>query len=135
MKLYTSDGSRVWSGDDWAANDMLANDIMRDDNFYASRSFVVAGIELFPVHISGYYSEPFFSGWPGVGYSPAPFSMKAFIDKSGQVYRPAFTFYVDNNTGSQYRGANAKTYLVEVYDVPARAISRAESKYHPQEEK
>ena len=44
--------------------------------------------EYAPVFIRGNYAAPVFSGWPGVGYSSAPFKMKAYIDGRGNLYRP-----------------------------------------------
>ena len=44
--------------------------------------------EFAPVFMRGDYAAPVFSGWPGVGYSSTPFTMKAYIDGRGNLYRP-----------------------------------------------
>ena len=36
--------------------------------------------------LRGHYSCRVFNGWPGVGVSPAPFSMKCYIDSTGTIY-------------------------------------------------
>ena len=41
---------------------------------------------LAPVFLRGNCGAPVFSGWPGVGYSPASFKMKAYIDSVGNIY-------------------------------------------------
>ena len=42
--------------------------------------------EYSPVFVRGSYGCPIFSGWPGVGTSPADFSMKAYVDDKGIIY-------------------------------------------------
>ena len=39
-----------------------------------------------PVLIQAGHGCPLFSNWPGVGYSPAAFKMKAYIDDQGTAY-------------------------------------------------
>ncbi len=122
--LYTRNGEKVFGNGSWQPNLMVGDNIIHDKQFYTMSFCVVNGIMLYPVTVKGHWSAHFFEGWPGVGYSPVPFKMKAFVDNLGQVWRPAYTFYVDDDTGSQYRAKNAKTYLVPVAGVPDRAITR-----------
>ena len=122
--LYTRNGEKVFVDGNWQPNPMLGDNIVHDKQFYTMTSCVVNGVKLFPIAVKGYWDAAYFEGWPGVGYSRAPFSMKAFVDETGQVWRPAFTFYIDEETGSHHRAKNAKTYLVPVKNVPNNAITK-----------
>ena len=132
-KLYSHDGSRIWkSTEDWRSTGWFENPvsvpklIFQDSSFYRIPVVEIAGMRLHPVHVSGYHDASYFSGWLGVGYSPAPFSMKAFQDDDGKVYRFGCTFYIDTITGhhelSDHDKQAVNVYLVEVYDIPTDCI-------------
>ena len=129
-KLYSYDGSKIWNSGNWEENSLsVPKSIFHDSNFYTQPIVNILGMQLHPVEVSGYHNASYFSGWLGVGYSPAPFSMKAFQNETGQVYRIGCTFYIDTITGQHFLSDHDKNslnvYLVEVYDIPTDCIKPA----------
>ena len=98
----------VYTPSAWVQNPYQAD--FSDEIFYSGKVQVINDLELTPIHVHGNCMEQFFNGsWPGISYSQVPYTMKAFQDQNGRVYRP---------------GANHTGYLVEVANVPTRAIKQ-----------
>lgn len=62
---------------------------LHDKPFYGTSQLIVGDLALVPVHVTGNCMLSHFSGWPGVAYSQHDFTMKAFRDQNGNIYRPA----------------------------------------------
>jgi hypothetical protein len=94
--------------------------IFLDDIFYTYRLVVIGNLELTPIYVTGEYGYPWFNGWPGIGPSPAPYKMKAYIDAQGNIYRPPSDYEKRFNR-----------HIIKVSGIPSRAIVISpSSKYH-----
>jgi len=110
-----------------------------DKIFYSGEPQVVDGKQYFPVTVSGIFGDPWFAAWPGIGPSPASFTMKAYADENGNIYRPdgprdelrygqlQRRGYSPEEITEYYVGRKRHTRKVRA-EIPARCISRVVKK-------
>lgn len=84
---YAREGTIMW---DWTLRQYVPNpmttgpDWFTDELFHRVPQRECNGLVLYPCYVSGYDSNDWFVGWPGIGPSPAQFSMKAFATADGE---------------------------------------------------
>jgi len=110
MYSYTWKGNRVfdWDTTQWKENPYRPED-WGDTTFYSRPQEISGGVGLCQsVSVRGFWTDPYFEDWPGTGYSPAEFRMKALRSVDGRIFRPSAL-----HTG----------YAVEVVGIPENCIT------------
>lgn len=90
LTLFNMNGDKAWDNQagQWVGNPYIAD--WSDAAFRSGASQIVHDGESFkPVYVCGYFNTFACIGWPGVGPSPAPYSMKALLAEDGAVWKPA----------------------------------------------
>ena len=80
-----------WSDRAFANAPVVSYQLQGDDTVKCKE--IVSGVyqaigneKYYPVTVTGYFGDPIFTNWPGIGPSPAKYKMKAFVDNSGVLY-------------------------------------------------
>ena len=108
MTTYSNDGTKIWTGSAWEVN---PNRISWTDAFFFTCNHFIGDVPAKAVYVTGNDDQPWFINWPGVGYSPVEYSMKAVRTVDGRIFRPS---------------ADRTGYAVEIpVAIPARNVKCA----------